>query len=109
MTRLPGDPGLLARLRYALGFRLRAHTDWVRHDLTDAGWRWRALRRLGVPLLPFCVLFALLPGPGYLRAVLPAFLIVTAGFITAAYAEDLRDYRLRQHGLRPAGRDDRPA
>ena len=55
MTRLAGDPGVVRWLLFAVGFRLPAENrDWVRHELTDAGWRSRtALRHLAViiPLL----------------------------------------------------------
>ena len=40
MARLPGDPGVAGWLLFAVGFRLPAENrDWVRHELTDAGWR----------------------------------------------------------------------
>jgi len=73
----------------------------VRHDLTDAGWRWRALRRLLVQLLPFLIALGFLPGPGFLHLMLPLFLLLASLFTAAAYADDLRDRRLRQHGLEP--------
>ncbi|MGI8680646.1 MAG: DUF5313 family protein [Mycobacteriales bacterium] len=94
-------PPLSSRLRYAWGARLPAYRQWVRHDLTDAGWRWRALRRLLVQLLPFLVALAFLPGPGYLHAMMPLFLLLASLFTAAAYADDIRDRRLRQHDLEP--------
>lgn len=97
-------PPLGSRLRYAYGGRLPAYREWVRHDLTDAGWRWRALRRLLVQLVPFLVVLALLPGPAYLHVMMPMFLLLASLFTAAAYAEDLRNRRLRQHGLEPPSR-----
>ena len=94
-------PPLSSRLRYAWGARLPAYRQWVRHDLTDAGWRWRALRRLLVQLLPFLVALAFLPGPGYLHVMMPLFLLLASLFTAAAYADDIRDRRLRQHDLEP--------
>ncbi len=94
-------PPLASRLRYAYGGRLPAYREWVRHDLTDAGWRWRALRRLFLQVLPFLVALALLPGPAYLHVMMPLLLLFPSMFTAAAYADDLRDRRLRQHGFEP--------
>ena len=97
---LPGDPTPGQRLRYALGGRLpEASREWVRHDLTDAGWRGRGVLRALVQVLPICVVLALLPGPAYVHVMLPLFVVLCAAFVTAAYGDDLRDRRLRQHGL----------
>ncbi|MHB8341438.1 MAG: DUF5313 family protein [Mycobacteriales bacterium] len=92
-------PGPGGRLRYALGGRLPAHRDWVRHDLTDAGWRWRGLGRVLVQVAPVAVGLALLPGPAILHVLMPLFVVLCALFIGGAYGEDLRDRRLRQHGF----------
>ena len=97
---LAGDPTPGQRLRYALGGRLPAASrEWVRHDLLDAGWRGRAVLRALVQALPACVVLALLPGPAYLHWMLPLFVVLCAAFVAGAYGEDLRDRRLRQHGL----------
>ena len=62
MSRLPGTPGPLRWMRYAIGFRLPAENrDWVRHDLTDAGWRVRAGVRqvvVAVPIAAVCAAVA---------------------------------------------------
>lgn len=100
MARLPGDPSPIGKLRFACGVRLAdRHRDWVRHDLTDAGWRWRALGRHLLLLLPFAAGLAALPGPAYLHWMLPLFLVLTSTFVAAAYADDMRASRLRQHRL----------
>ena len=97
---LPGDPTPTQYVRYALGGRLPAASrDWVRHDLTDAGWRGRGLLRTLAQVLPVGVLLALLPGPAYVHWMLPLFVLLCAAFVAGAYADDLRDRRLRQHGL----------
>jgi hypothetical protein len=97
----PAYPGPAQRLAYAFGARLPSHRAWVVHDLTSFGWRLRALRRLALQVVPPSLLLALLPGPGYLHVMMPAFVILSALFVGAAYGDDLRDRRLRQHGVQP--------
>jgi Family of unknown function (DUF5313) len=105
VARLAGDPGVARWLRFAAGFRLPAdNTDWVRHELTDAGWRLRTLWRHLAIILPFCVAVAvvltvLLPAPLWLALTMIALILCGSVFTVAAYADDLRASRLRQHGL----------
>jgi hypothetical protein len=102
MTRLPGDPGPLRYARYALGFRLPPENlDWVRHDLTDAGWRGRLLARHLAVMIPICVLLGLLPAEWYIRVLVAALALLASTFVVAISAGDLRTARLRQHGLAP--------
>ncbi len=100
MTRLPGDPGPGGKALFAIGVRLPARNrEWVRHELTDAGWRGRlALRHLAV-LVPICVALALLPGPLWVRIAVPALFLICSVGIVAIYADDIRVSRLRRHGL----------
>lgn len=98
--KLPGDPSPGQRARYALGGRLpEDRRDWVRHDLTDAGWQGRAVLRVVLQALAPALLLALLPGPSYVRWMGPLLVLVCAVFVGGAYGEDLRDRRLRQHAL----------
>jgi uncharacterized protein DUF5313 len=105
MARLAGDPGLGRWLGFAVGFRLPAENrDWVRHELTDAGWRWRTVLRHLAVIIPICVIVAvllgtLLPAPGWLIGAMVALILCGSVFSVAAYADDLRASRLRQHGL----------
>ncbi len=46
-------------------------------------------------------MLAVLPGPGYVHLLLPLFLLLASLFTAAAYGDDLRDRRLRQHGFEP--------
>ena len=105
MSRLPGDPGPLGWLRFAYGFRMpAANVHWVRHELTDAGWRWRTVRRHLVVILPLCavvvvLLEVFLPAPAWV-SVMMVVLILSGSLLTVAtYADDIRAARLRQHGL----------
>ena len=100
MTRLPGDPGPLRWLWFAIGFRLPAENrEWVRHELTDAGWRVRALFRQLALLAPIRGAFMLLPGQWSLPLALAALVIFSGGLIALAYGDSLRASRLRQHRL----------
>lgn len=100
MTRLAGDPSPWRWLRFAIGFRLPPeNNEWVRHELTDAGWRVRALGRLLVPLLPVGLAFLALPGPWSLRIFLALFIVSSGLIIGLMYGDTLRAARLRQHQL----------
>jgi hypothetical protein len=100
MARIPGDPGPLRWLRYAIGLRLPPENrDWVAHDLTDAGWRARASARQLVLLLPITVAFAMLPSPWSLKVLVCALVLVGGLFTGAVFADSVRTSRLRQHGL----------
>ena len=105
MARLAGDPGTLRWLRVAAGFRLPAeNTDWVRHELTDAGWRGRTVLRHLAVIIPVCVVLAVvlavvIPAPLWLALTMIALILCGSVFTVVAYADDLRASRLRQHGL----------
>jgi hypothetical protein len=105
MARLAGDPSIGRWLRFAVGFRLPAENlDWVRHELTDAGWRGRTILRHLAVILPICAVLAvllltLLPASGWLAVATVALILSGSVFTVAAYADDIRASRLRQHGL----------
>jgi hypothetical protein len=105
MARLPGDPGVLRYLQFAAGFRLPPQNrDWVKHELTDAGWRLRTVLRHLAVIIPICVVLVvvltlLLPAPAWLDLTMVALILAGSVFTVTAYADDLRASRLRQHGL----------
>ena len=105
MPRLPGDPGPVRWMRFALGFRLPAeNVDWVRHELTDAGWRGRTMLRHLAVVVPACgilaaVLLTVVPAPAWLAVAMVGLVLAGSMFTVAAYADDIRASRLRQHGL----------
>lgn len=104
----PYRPSFGGRLRYIAGGRLPRQVEWVRHDLTDAGWPWRVGRHAFYPLLPVIVVAALLPLPGIGLHVLMVLLVVGAwGLTIPPFVPQLRDRRLRQHGL-PVAPEDGP-
>jgi hypothetical protein len=105
VARLPGDPGPVRWLSFAIGIRLPAdNVDWVRHELTDAGWRGRTVLRHLAVILPVCIVLAvllltLLPAPAWLAVMMVVLILAGSLFTVAAYADDIRASRLRQHGL----------
>ena len=108
MSRIPGDPGLGRQALFALGARLPdRHRAWVRHELTDAGWRGRLIVRHLIVMLPLCAVLALLPGALWIRiAVVALFLICSVG-IVALYASEIRVSRLHRNGLEAPDDPDR--
>jgi len=105
MSKLAGDPGPLGWLRFAFGFRLPdKNVHWVRHELTDPGWRWRTVLRHLVVIVPICaivvvVLEVFLPAAPWVSAMMVALILSGSVLTVAAYADDIRAARLRQHGL----------
>ena len=93
---------MLAQLRYVFGGRLRGHSEWVRRDLTEPGWRERVVLRVLGQLAPFVAAAAFVPGPAAVHVGLPALLILSVLLIAAPFSEEIRDARLRQHGLAPS-------
>jgi hypothetical protein len=105
MTRLPGDPSALGWLKFAAGFRLpEENRDWVRHELTDAGWRSRTVLRHLAVIIPICAavaagLLELSPAPAWFAVMMVGLILCGSVFTVTAYADDIRASRLRQHGL----------
>jgi Family of unknown function (DUF5313) len=95
-------PGALRWLGYALGGRLpERYHDWVFADLTGPDWRLREAGRIMlVAIVPITVLL-LLPGPLEIRIYTALFVVIGPLFVGFAYGEELRDRRLRQHGMLP--------
>ena len=100
MSRIPGTPGPLRWVRYAIGLRLPArYGDWVQHDLTDAGWRVRAGVRQLVVAAPIAAVCTLVPGPWSVRLPLVALVFFGTLSVALAYGDSIRAARLRQHKL----------
>jgi hypothetical protein len=98
-------PNPLQWLRYAFGGRLPVELhDWVRHDLVDADWRLRGLLRVCVQIAVPTIAVFFLPGPLNIRVMTALLIVLGALFVGAAYGDELRDRRLRQHDLPPAPR-----
>ncbi|WP_007518008.1 MULTISPECIES: DUF5313 family protein [Pseudofrankia] len=98
----PEAPPLTGRVAYVFGGALPArYVAWVSRDLTGPGWRRRQALRPVLMMLPFAVIFALLPGPVGVRALLVAFLLVAAGGLGLGMSGHFRNRRLVQHGFPP--------
>jgi hypothetical protein len=111
-SRIDGDqpqaPPLTGRVHYLIGGTLPpAHHDWVRADLTGPGWRHRQALRPLLLMLPFAVVFAILPAPSSVRVSIPLILLLCAIGMGYATSDAFRNRRLDQHGLpRPKPVDD---
>jgi len=95
-------PGFFRWLFYALGGRLPPRYDeWVFADLTGPDWRLREAGRIVLfAVIPITVLL-LLPGRLEIRIYAALFVLIGPLFVGFAYGDELRDRRLRQHGLLP--------
>jgi hypothetical protein len=95
-------PHALRWLGYALGARLpKRYHDWVFADLTGPDWRLREAGRIMlIAVVPITVLL-LLPGRLEIRIYAALFVVIGPLFVGFAYGEELRDHRLRQHGMLP--------
>jgi hypothetical protein len=102
MSRLPGDPSAGRKLLFAVGFRLPdRNREWVRHELTDAGWRGRLVGRHVLVTLPFAAALAAFPGLLWFHLAVPALFLISSVGVVALYADDIRVSRMRRHGLTP--------
>ena len=102
MSRLPGDPSAGRKLLFAVGFRLPdRYREWVRHELTDAGWRGRLVGRHLLIMLPIAAALAAFPGLLWIHIAVPVLFLICSVGIVAMYADDIRASRLRRHGLTP--------
>jgi uncharacterized membrane protein YdbT with pleckstrin-like domain len=102
VSRLPGDPSMGRKVLFTFGARLPdRNRDWVRHELTDAGWRGRLTVRHLVVSLPIAAALAVFPGPLFIHIMVPLLFLISSVGIVAMYADDIRVSRLRRNGLTP--------
>lgn len=95
-------PGIVLWLKYAVGGRLAdKYDEWVLHDLTGPDWRIRGAGRILLFAVVPLVGLMLLPGPLEIRIYTASFVVIGPLFVGLAYGDELRDHRLRQHGLLP--------
>lgn len=95
-------PPLTGRIHYLLGGTLPpTYSAWISRDLTGPGWRARQATRPLILMLPFAVIFALLPGGIAVRAATVGFLLVAGAGLGFATSGFFRNRRLEQHGFPP--------
>lgn len=84
---------------WALGARLPVrYREWVARDLTGDGWERRHFTRTLVQWAP-SLLLLLLPGPVWLRVLLPLLVLIGSLYVSASYLQETRTHRLARHGL----------
>ena len=85
---------------YAFGRGLPAeHREWVLHDVTTRTWVLRHLLRSTVQLLPFAVLlYVLLPGPAWIRALAVLGGLILGFFYSFAYMYETTESRVMKAG-----------
>ncbi|HEY2044878.1 MAG TPA: DUF5313 family protein [Jatrophihabitans sp.] len=95
-------PPVLLWLKYAVGGRLpERYDDWVFADLTGRDWRIRGAARIMLFAVVPIALLLMLPGAIEIRVYTALFVLIGPLFVGLAYGDELRDRRLRQHGLLP--------
>ncbi|MGW5648386.1 DUF5313 family protein [Saccharopolyspora sp. NPDC003752] len=83
---------------YAFGGRLPARCrEWVLHDITCRTWVLRHIGRSLVQISPG-LLFLLLPGPFWIRAMSVLGGVILALWYSLSYLEHTSEYRLTKHG-----------
>lgn len=96
-----GRPGVVRWLLYAYGRRLPPrYAQWVLHDLTVRTWFVRILARGLAQSLPALVLLVLPASPSILVMMI-AIVVFGMLFYSMAFAWEIRDRRLYQHGFVP--------
>lgn len=84
---------------YAYGGRLpERYRDWVLHDVTCRTWALRHLVRSLVQLTPG-LLFLLVPGPMWIKAMPLLGCVLIALWCSAAYLEHTSEHRLAKYGF----------
>jgi hypothetical protein len=102
VSRESQHPGPGRWLLYALGARLpERYHDWVFGDLTGPDWRIREAGRIMLFAVVPVTVILLLPGPLEIRIYAALFVVIGPLFVGFAYGDELRDRRLRQHGMKP--------
>ncbi len=88
--------------KYAFGAKLdERYRSWVLRDLTGPDWRLREAGRIMLFAVVPVLGLLLLPGPLEIRIYAALFVVLGPLFVGLAYGDELRDRRLRQHGLLP--------
>lgn len=95
-------PGPVQRVSYFFGRTLPAEMrDWVRDDILGPGGSRRYLVRWVTPLVPFLLLFLLIPGPVWVPLAMMLLLLLPLVYFAVALMPIWQRHRLEQHGIDP--------
>ncbi len=75
--------------------------DWVRDDVLGPGNTRRYLVRWITPIIPFLLLFLLIPGPVWIPIAMMLLLLLPWIYFAVALRPIWQRHRLQQHGLDP--------
>lgn len=76
--------------------------EWVRDDIVGPGAARRYLLRWNLPLIPFLLLFLLIPGPVWMPLSMMLLLLLPWIYFSVALMPIWQRHRLQQHGFDPA-------
>ncbi|WP_312858450.1 DUF5313 family protein [Pseudonocardia pini] len=93
-------PNVVRWVLYAWGAGLPGrHREWVLHDVTTPTWRLRHLARATTQLAPFAVLlYVLLPGQPWVRAMAVLAGLLIGYFYSCAYMAESAEHRAVKAG-----------
>ncbi|MEE2058047.1 DUF5313 family protein [Rhodococcus artemisiae] len=95
-------PNLPGRIGYMFGRTLPVELrEWVRADILGPGGTRRYLLRWNLPLIPFLLLFLLIPGPVWIPLSMMLLLLIPWIYFSVALMPIWQRHRLQQHGFDP--------
>ncbi|MFZ2530374.1 MAG: DUF5313 family protein [Rhodococcus sp. (in: high G+C Gram-positive bacteria)] len=95
-------PNFFQLLGYVFGRRLPADMqEWVRNDVLGPHAMRRYLVRWITPIVPFLLLFLLIPGPVWIPVAMMLLLLLPWIYFAVALRPIWQRHRLQQHGLDP--------
>lgn len=95
-------PNLFQLIGYVFGRRLPADMqEWVRNDVLGPHAMRRYLVRWITPIVPFLLLFLLIPGPVWIPIAMMLLLLLPWIYFAVALRPIWQRHRLQQHGLDP--------
>ncbi|WP_132472777.1 DUF5313 family protein [Rhodococcus sp. SMB37] len=95
-------PNLPQRIGYMFGRTLPVELrEWVREDILGPGGTRRYLLRWNLPLIPFLLLFLLIPGPVWIPLSMMLLLLIPWIYFSVALMPIWQRHRLQQHGYDP--------
>ncbi|AEA23869.1 DUF5313 family protein [Pseudonocardia benzenivorans] len=100
MSGKPRRPGPFRWLLYTFGAGLPPeYRDWVLHDVTARTWQLRHLGRTAIQIAPVAVLlFVLIPGQAWVRALAVLAGLILGFFYSVAYMYETAEHRAVKAG-----------